>query len=698
MTEKSLLSLYIFEILKKYSSKESPLSEKDIKKILNECGYFKNGDKISDNDRKLIPRHANTLANRFNGLVVKVVTSRNHATKWYYNGIRSSYFNCLSQNYFTPDEIGFLIDMVNSNKFLSEDGSKAFIDKLLGSLGEHDIGIVQERRKYIEDIDRAVKSNNEYALEVFRNLKEAIDNRLEADITVTKEAGEKDAILKNSSVFTIFNTKGKPHVFLATNSKKTLVALDRIKSVTLLGSSKKYSEIFKSDLDRGDFLLASRDGKFTDILMSSDTLFRNLSMISLAMKERKYILYKDYRAIIDLPEATEKTVVPIKMILKNGAYYLVGIEKLDGSESSVFTRVDLIDDLRLGNRLDGDDLEKHAKKSVETNSITNHNRLKKISFYIKKEAIQQVADEFGNKNLNAKEASIFENMSGNLKKLGEKYPEYLAKSFTGFEHDEEIVKVITEATEEEALRWALANADTVELQTPARLRTRFLEISENIKRRYSKTDYDRKEKLYLGVTSGKEFLTYGSSSKYEDSIHQRIKKDKAFDKVKKLKITNVRAQILWEELEKYTSLEELIIECTEPCDLSTLCMLPSLKVLTLVNTSIEDGEILAKIPHLDTLFMSGNNNLNGYDFLKELDIGTLYLGQNGQADISPLYELKNVQYLVLEENVLLNMDTERLIRGACRLRRWISTGEHGAFEFPTQYPINRHLFLKTEKE
>ena len=360
--------------------------------------------------------------------------------------------------------------------------------------------------------------------------------------------------------------------------------------------------------------------------------------------------------------------------------------------------MDLIDDLRLGNKLNGDDLKKYTPKSAETHLITDYSRPKEISFFIKKEAIQHVADEFGNKNLNVKETSIFENMSGNLKKLGEKYPEDLAKSFTGFEYGEEIVKVSTEATEDDAMRWALANADTVELQTPTRLRTRILEISEDMRRRYSKTCFDREAKLYRGVICGNEFLTYGSSSQYEDAIHQRIEKDKAFDKVKKLRITNARSPIFGEELKKYTSLEELIIEGKEPCDLSVLCALPSLKRLALVNTSIEDSEILAKLPHLDTLFMSKNNNLKSYDFLKELDIGTLYLGQNGQADTSPLYELKMVKCLVLEENVLLNMDAERLIRGSCSIRRWISTGEHGAFELPTQYPINRRLFLKTEKE
>ena len=40
MKEKSLLSLYIFEILRKYSSKESPLSEKQIKEKLNAAEVF----------------------------------------------------------------------------------------------------------------------------------------------------------------------------------------------------------------------------------------------------------------------------------------------------------------------------------------------------------------------------------------------------------------------------------------------------------------------------------------------------------------------------------------------------------------------------------------------------------------------------------------------------------------------------------
>ena len=40
LKEKSLLSLYIFEILRKFSNKESPMTEKEIKDTINNAEIF----------------------------------------------------------------------------------------------------------------------------------------------------------------------------------------------------------------------------------------------------------------------------------------------------------------------------------------------------------------------------------------------------------------------------------------------------------------------------------------------------------------------------------------------------------------------------------------------------------------------------------------------------------------------------------
>ena len=127
--EKSLLSLYIFEILRKYSSKESPLSEKQIKEKLNAAEVFL--EEIKEDDRKIIPRHIGALVEYLPGLIVKIDTAKNAAAKWYYDGSQAAQFEFLSRNNFTVDEIGFLVDMIGSSKLVTEKSTIAFTAKLL---------------------------------------------------------------------------------------------------------------------------------------------------------------------------------------------------------------------------------------------------------------------------------------------------------------------------------------------------------------------------------------------------------------------------------------------------------------------------------------------------------------------------------------------------------------------------------------
>ena len=138
LKEKSLLPLYIFEILRKFSSKENPLSEKQIKEKINAAEIFKDSEAIKDEDRKIIPRPIRTLVEHFAGLIVPVETAKNKAAKWYYDSSKAAKFEFLSRNNFTLEEIGLLVDMIASSKLVTETSTQAVIDKLLASLNEID--------------------------------------------------------------------------------------------------------------------------------------------------------------------------------------------------------------------------------------------------------------------------------------------------------------------------------------------------------------------------------------------------------------------------------------------------------------------------------------------------------------------------------------------------------------------------------
>ena len=56
----------------------------------------------------------------------------------------------------------------------------------------------------------------------------------------------------------------------------------------------------------------------------------------------------------------------------------------------------------------------------------------------------------------------------------------------GLDHNTRYTELKIEATDEEAFRFAMANADVVELLAPKHLRDRIYDITKKLEKRYSK--------------------------------------------------------------------------------------------------------------------------------------------------------------------------------------------------------------------
>ena len=698
MKEKSLLSLYIFEILRKYSSKESPLSEKQIKEKLNAAEVFL--EEIKEDDRKIIPRHIGALVEYLPGLIVKIDTAKNAAAKWYYDGSQAAQFEFLSRNNFTVDEIGFLVDMIGSSKLVTEKSTKAFTAKLLNSLNDTDEKILSARQTIT-----GPKNENVYMHSIVENLQRAIDEQKALKLTLNDD---ENVTLNDVSAYSIYKKNDKLYVYILDDEKNELeLEISLIKRVRPLGKAKDYdSSILDKLEDQGLVQVTDKEGRSLDSEISNDTLFTNSRFISLAINEKRYLSFKDYKcSLVSIDgEPTERTVIPLQSIFKNGAYYLIAIEKLANNESPVFVRIDLMEDLKLGKCLSIDDVDKINPQNKDSYLNTNAYILSKtrsidIQFWIKKDAIQRATDEFGDEAYAIGDAKPEDTTDSNMGKIAKAYPKIFAESVTGFKYGDELIKVEATATEEDALRWCLENADAVELIYPEHLRLKLLDITQALNIRYSKTEYDTAQDIYRKVTSGKDFLTYGARTKFEDETLKRVANEKAFDKVTKLKIQNTEKPISVRELEKYTNVEELVIDGNGVEDFSWIKKLASLRRLTLINTSIKNGDVLADLPQLDLLFLNRNRLLSDYSFLKEMKIANLFIGKNGNADVSALYELTSVDELVLEENVLFDIDVERLEesrfetgdkRHHVRVQRWIDTG-FSSIEMPKRYSINYQL-------
>ena len=699
MKEKSLLSLYIFEILRKYSSKESPLSEKQIKEKLNAAEVFL--EEIKEDDRKIIPRHIGALVEYLPGLIVKIDTAKNAAAKWYYDGSQAAQFEFLSRNNFTVDEIGFLVDMIGSSKLVTEKSTIAFTAKLLNSLNDTDEKILSARQMIT-----GPKNENVYMHSIVENLQRAIDEQIALKLTINDD---ENVTLNDVSAYSIYKKNDKLYVYILDDEKNEReLDISIIKQVKLLRKVKDYDKSILDKLeDQGLVQVTDKEGRSLDSEISNDTLFTNSRFISLAINEKRYLSFKDYKcslASVD-SEPTERNIIPLTTIFKNGAYYLIAIEKLANNESPVFVRIDLMEDLKLGKTLSSDDINKINPQNKDSYLNTNSFILSKtrpidIQFWIKKDAIQRATDEFGDEAYAIEDANPLDTASDIMRKIGSLDPEYFTKSFTGFEYGEELIKVEAKATEEDALRWVLENADAVELTYPEHLRLKLLDITQALNKRYSKTEYDTEQEIYRKVISGADFLTYGARTKFEEQTRKRVANEKTFDKVTKLKIENLDKALPQEELEKYVNVEELVIEGNGVNDFSWIANLSALRKLTLINTSIKNGDVLADIPQLDLLFLNRNRSLSDYSFLKEMKIASLFIGNNGNADISALYDLKAVNCLVVEEKLLFGLDVERLINDHdeiyegfhhMRVQRWIESGAR-LENLPAMYPIYPRLY------
>ena len=90
-SEDSLLAIYIFRILKKYSSPDNPLSTQDVMDYLEKDYSIGNADK-SDAQKKKIRRHLDTLHECYGGgCVEKIEGKTRKGHDWYYDASRDKF-------------------------------------------------------------------------------------------------------------------------------------------------------------------------------------------------------------------------------------------------------------------------------------------------------------------------------------------------------------------------------------------------------------------------------------------------------------------------------------------------------------------------------------------------------------------------------------------------------------------------------
>lgn len=697
-TNNSLLSMYIFEILRKHSDKDHPMSESHIKEKLKETNDFD----ISDENRKVVPFHTRALMNYLPGFIVetKVPVSQNskkYMCKWYYDGGKSGEHTLFSHNYCTPNEVKFLIDMISSNQLLTSEGSKAFISKLLRSLNEWEEKEILSRLQVNDDY---YKNENDTVRSVYDKLIKAVKEENAVDITFESDGHSQD--ISSACVYAVYPKEGTQYTYVADNAHfEGAIALPQIKKIKVLNSPANNNDDIEDKLDS----LGITDIRSIDAAIETDTLFSNIEQIDRGIIEKRYLNFNDYRSwLVDRTlEAPTRTVIPLKTIFQKGKYYLIAIEKCNNTESSVFVRIDLMANVTVGRKMTECDIKKADIQNAHSYIHTDPQIIAKtkpipIKFYIKTEAIHRALEAFGYSTNADIDISPLETATTVRKKIAESDPEFFSKAFTGFDFNDELIEVSAKAIEEDVIPWALENADAVEITSPEYLRLKLKEMTDMLRIRYSKKEYDIFEEQYRKVISGEEYLTYGGNGKNQERIIARIVEENAHEKVTKISIES-RCSTDTEKLKKFKNLQSLRIHGDAIKDFSFLKAYEKLESLILIGTSMIDGSILAELPNLRVLFIH-RNKIADYSFLKEMNkLSILYLGKNDAKDFTPLYDLKKLDELIVEEEILESLDIEKLMFGDnthCMLQRWIDDGWYTTF--PSRYHVNFKLYNNKVKQ
>lgn len=475
-SKNSLMPIYLFMILKEESSPEKPLTRSDIAKSLKQPKY---DIEVGEDDRKTIPRCIRTLSKYFPGSIVENEGKKGMPTSWYLDISNAPIF---FGDMFSTEETNMFIDMISELKIISNECTTSLIHKLVASVDEAE----RENLNKKSHAKGAYKCENKPLLEIKNKIEKAIEYYREITFVYKINEEEREFTViphtvksVNGEIFlNAFCKSGEPNKFY----------LDHITSISI---GKEVEEIYgddEYDLDTESSKIAKNIGL--------DILFSNLKKINYAIKNRQtlkldYLGYRVKGNKFELECKTEdKTIFPLKTAFKDGKYYLIALD-IHSNYKPVFYRMDLISKLEYDAVLDFMERRKFDIKETHEYTDTHPYMLPGftkmgVRFLIDSEALDRVFDAFGNKAIPCGEVSGWQTAGEHAYKLAKKIPELNFSNYLGLDHNARYTEFKIETTDEEAFRFAMANADVVELLAPAHLRERILDVSKKIEKRYSK--------------------------------------------------------------------------------------------------------------------------------------------------------------------------------------------------------------------
>ena len=670
-SEDSLLAIYIFRILKKYSSPDQHLSTQDVMDYLEKDYSIGDADH-SDAQKKKVRRHLDTLHECYRkGCIEKIAGKTKKGHDWYYDASRDEFEDeeVKVGETLSEVELEFIIDLISATKILNAESTLGMVDKLLKktSLSEED----RERR--IKAIKREAWAKNPNDDLVAK--KAIVDDYIDV-CRIRFDYEGKRAISAVPCGWLYID--GICYLQAKVGGQYQKFALSKIHDIEPLDD-------YDDPDDYGCY-----DEDDTSNFAALDSLFGNIPFIKTAIKEKRGITFKYLSYVVQnnhvVFEENTKNVLPHSLVFNDGKYYLIGIDE-DANESSKvgYFRVDLIVDLDYSEtKIKLSDWNKQVYDTIQrAREIEKHPLMVagqdiRVDFLVLESALDRVRDAYGSSPIFhvTKEKKIVP-VDSSEQKWNENH------SISELPR-EKVVKITVRTTEEEAFRWALANADAVELVYPPVLRHKLRRIAPPIHRTYAKTMADKVQANVESVFASGRFKIYQKSG--EDIASETFKilnNDGNNDLVNEIEIFGINAdqtgyagsftKAKWLDITKSQSedprwianLTELVnihLSMTSISNVSWLENLCKLKVVRLVQSPITDLSVLCQ--HQNILLLELRNlNIRDISFIeKQHRLLNLRLSGCPIEDYSPLLRIKPLDYLEIDEKAVEAIGMENLIK------------------------------------
>ena len=661
-SEDSLLVIYILQILKKYSSRYNQLSSHDVMDHLREDYSIGNLEKAAA-QRKKVRRLLDTLYESYPGGCIKKEEGKTRSGhRWYYDIKRDRFANKegVVHETLSEVEIEFLIDLISATKILNSEGTRGIVDKLLKKtpISKED----RERRLATIQKEEWFKTPNLDLVEKKDLIEACFDN-----CCLTFDYEDEGPI--TAMPLDWYYDDGICSLYAKVGDEYRKFSLDKIR-------------ICDSDVGGYDGIEYFRryDEEMDSDKTTLDSLFVNIPTIKRAIADKKCIcfLYRSYAVANGRVVFTdkEKNVLPHSLVFNNGKYYLIGIDENAPELNKIaYFRVDLMFELYYTetkielsdwNRLLFDTIER--ARLVEKHPLMVAGKDVPVTFKVVESALDRVIDAFAVKPEKfdvTKETRAIKDSSG------EDY------------HEERVVSVQVRTTIEEAFRWALANADVVEV-TSQNIRDKIARIVEPIYQLYTQTlsdkvreniDYVLKEgtfKISYKIDAGTAYATYKELAK-TGSLgvvdNMGIAGENIYDGVDYLGdfINTKRLTILAPQINNMTwaaklvNVETLKLTSSQVDDASWMEEMKKLKRLYLTESSFSDLSVLREHKEIDDLDISGTNVsdisfIEDFRKLTQLNIATCPI-----EDYSPLFTTKShLKYLEIDKKALEKIGEENI--------------------------------------